>query len=121
MQTLTIADLHRIKEENRARFALKKGGHRAKVTIHMGTCGIAAGARKVMGALLDEISRADTNDVAVLTSGCAGMCAHEPLAIVETLDHPPVRYCNLNDQKIREIFSEHVLGNSPSQRYALVC
>jgi len=121
MHKLTIADLHSIKEENRARFALKRGGHRAKVTIHMGTCGIAAGARKVMSALMDEISRTDTSDVIVMTSGCAGMCAREPLATVEILNHPPVKYCDLNDHKIREIFSEHVLGNSPAERYALVC
>lgn len=120
MARLTIDDLKKIKEKHRADFTLREGGYRAKVTIHMGTCGIAAGARAVMTALLDEITKAEVTDVIVTTSGCAGLCAKEPLATVEVMNHPPVKYCDLNDEKIREIFKEHIMGGNPIEKYALV-
>jgi NADP-reducing hydrogenase subunit HndB len=120
MARLKIEDLQKIKEKHQADFTLREGGNRAKVTVHMGTCGIAAGARTVMTALMDEISKANVTDVIVTTSGCAGLCAREPLATVEIMNQPPVRYCDLNEQKIREIFQEHVMGGKPIEKYALV-
>jgi NADP-reducing hydrogenase subunit HndB len=120
MPRLTIDDLKKIKEKHRADFTLREGGYRAKVTVHMGTCGIAAGARAVMTALMEEISKANVTDVIVTTSGCAGLCAKEPLATVEIMNHPPVKYCDLNDEKIREIFREHIMGGNPIEKYALV-
>ena len=120
MPRLTIEDLKKIKEQHRAEFTLREGGARAKVTVHMGTCGIAAGAREVMTALMDEIAKAKAADVIVTTSGCAGLCAKEPLATVEIMNHPPVKYCDLNDQKMREIFAEHIMAGRPVEKYALV-
>lgn len=120
MPRLTIDDLKKIKEKHRADFTLREGGYRAKVTVHMGTCGIAAGARAVMSALMDEITKANATDVIVTTSGCAGLCAKEPLATVEVMNNPPVKYCDLNDEKIREIFREHIMGGNPVEKYALV-
>ncbi len=120
MARLTIEDLRKIKEKHRADFTLREGGYRAKVTVHMGTCGIAAGARAVMTALMDEITKANITDVIVTTSGCAGLCAKEPLATVEIMNHPPVKYCDLNDEKMREIFREHIMAGNPIEKYALV-
>lgn len=120
MARLTIEDLKKIKEKHRADFTLREGGYRAKVTVHMGTCGIAAGARTVMTALMDEIAKANLSDVIVTTSGCAGLCAREPLATVEIMDQPPVKYCDLNDNKMRAIFKEHIIGGTPVEKYALV-
>ena len=120
MPRLTIEDLQKIKEKYKADFTLREGGYRAKVTVHMGTCGIAAGARNVMTSLMDEITKANVTDVIVTTSGCAGLCAREPLATVEIMNQPPVKYCDLNDEKIREIFKEHIVGGKPVEKYALV-
>src|SRR5512135_3471886 len=120
MPRLTIDDLKKIKEKHRSDFTLREGGYRAKVTVHMGTCGIAAGARDVMTALMDEVASAGVSDVIVTTSGCAGLCAREPLATVELLGHPPVRYCDLNAEKMRQIFQEHIMGGNPVEKYALV-
>ena len=55
-----------------------------KITVHMGTCGIAAGAREVMNALLEELGAVDRQDIRVVTSGCMGMCSSEPNVTVET-------------------------------------
>lgn len=120
MPRLTVDDLKRIKESYKATFTLREGGSRAKITVHMGTCGIAAGARKVMEALLDEMSRSNVSDVAVTTSGCAGLCSKEPMATVEIVGEAPVKYGALNEEKIRKIFQEHVLKGHAVDEYALV-
>lgn len=120
MARLTIEDLKRIKEEHKAMLTLREGGYRAKVTVHMGTCGIAAGARKVMEALLDEINTNKLTDVIVTTSGCAGLCSKEPMATVEIINEAPVKYVLLNEEKMRKIFKEHVLNGQIVQDSALV-
>lgn len=120
MPKLTIEDLKRIKEEYKATMTLREGGYRAKVTVHMGTCGIAAGARKVMEALLDEIAKNNVTDIIVTTSGCAGLCSKEPMATVEIINEAPVKYCYLDDEKIRKVFREHLMGGKVVEDLALV-
>ncbi len=120
MPKLTIQDLKKIKDKQKATFTLREGGYRAKITVHMGTCGIAAGARDIMTELLDEIARAKTEDVITTTSGCAGLCAREPMVTVELLNKPPVKYGDITKDKMKEIFSEHVLGGNPVEKYAVV-
>ncbi|MDP2279476.1 MAG: (2Fe-2S) ferredoxin domain-containing protein, partial [Nitrospirota bacterium] len=112
MPRLTIDDLRKIKEQHKATFTLREGGYRAKVTVHMGTCGIAAGARNIMTVLMDEIAQVKVEDVIVTTSGCAGLCAREPMATVEIVNNPPVRYIDLTEEKIKEIFKEHIMGGN---------
>jgi len=119
MTKLTIEDLKRIKEEVRSSTLLREGGSRAKITIHMGTCGIAAGARKLMSAVLKEIEERKTQDVMVTTSGCAGLCSREPMATVEILGKPPIKYCDLNEEKMKEIFLHHVVNGEIVEAYAL--
>lgn len=120
MARITIDDLKRIKEGHEAAFKLREGGYRAKITVHMGTCGIAAGARGVMDALLDEMAKGNVADIVVTTSGCAGLCSREPMATVELLGEAPVKYCGLNGDKMREIYKEHLLGGNVLEKYALV-
>ena len=120
MPRLTVDDLKKIKEDYKASFTLREGGYRAKITIHMGTCGIAAGARKVMEAILDEINKGNVKDVIATTSGCAGLCSKEPMATVEIINEAPVKYVYLNEDKIKKIFKEHIIEGNTVQDYALV-
>jgi NADP-reducing hydrogenase subunit HndB len=119
MPRLTIDDLRRIKAEHKATFTLREGGYRARVTVHMGTCGIAAGARDIMTVLMDEIAKAKVEDVIVTTSGCAGLCAREPMATVEIVNNPPVRYIDLTEEKTKEIFKKHIMGGNAVEKHAL--
>ena len=86
MPKLKLEDLAKIKEKVKSSTSLREGGYKAKITVHMGTCGIASGARKVMQALMDEIAKRDIKDVIVTTSGCAGLCSREPMATVELME-----------------------------------
>jgi len=119
MPKLTLDDLKRIKEESKAATTLREGGQRAKITVHMGTCGIASGARAVMSAFMDELAKRQITDVIVTTSGCAGLCSREPMATVELLGEAPVKYVDLDDGKTREILVEHVIGGRLVEKYAL--
>jgi NADP-reducing hydrogenase subunit HndB len=120
MSRLTIDDLKKIKEKYRKTFTLRDGGYRAKVTVHMGTCGLAAGARDVMTALIDELDKNDIKDIIVTTSGCAGLCSKEPMATVEMLNEAPVKYCYLNGDKMKKILNEHIESGKIVEEYALV-
>lgn len=119
MAKLKIEDLQRIKQEHKASFTLREGGYRVKVTVHMGTCGIAAGAREIMSALMDEIEKSGATDIITTTSGCAGLCSREPMTTIEILDKPPIKYGDLTDEKIRKIFKEHIIDGNVVEQYAL--
>ncbi|NLH76138.1 MAG: (2Fe-2S) ferredoxin domain-containing protein [Acidobacteria bacterium] len=116
---LRIQDLAKIREKTKAMMTIREGQGRARVTVHMGTCGIAAGARDIMDALLGEIAKSKASDVVVTTSGCAGLCNKEPMATVELKDQPPVKYGDLTPAKMKEIFAEHVLGGKMVAEYVL--
>ncbi len=119
MAKLSIEDLKKIKESVQAAVTLREGGYKARVNVHMGTCGLAAGARAIMTAVLDEIQNRDIKDVVVVTSGCAGLCNREPMITVERMGEPPVKYIELTPDKMREIFSDHVLGGKIVEKYVL--
>ena len=109
MAKLKIEDLKKIKEKVHAETALREGDRRAKITVHMGTCGIASGARDVMDSLLRAIEEANVSDVAVTTSGCMGLCSREPLVTVEIVGQEPIKYEYVDANKMRQIFKRHVL------------
>ena len=109
MAKLKIEDLKKIKEKVHAETALREGFKRAKVTVHMGTCGIASGAKEVLDSLMREIDEAAVTDVIVTTSGCMGLCSREPLVTVEILGQEPIKYEYVNPNKMRQIFKRHVL------------
>jgi len=107
---LRIQDLAKIREKTKSLMTIRDSEGRARITVHMGTCGIAAGARDIMDALLGEISKANIQDVIVTTSGCAGLCNAEPMMTIELKNQPPVKYGHLTPDKLRKIFVQHILG-----------
>ncbi|MFH2012448.1 MAG: (2Fe-2S) ferredoxin domain-containing protein [Pseudomonadota bacterium] len=119
MAKLTIADLKKIKEKVQSETALREGGQRAKVTVHMGTCGIAAGARAVMDSLMSEIAEAGVSDVIVTTSGCAGMCSKEPMVTVELIGQEPIIYGTMDANKMRQVFKRHVMLGEVQTMFAM--
>jgi NADP-reducing hydrogenase subunit HndB len=119
MAKLTIADLKKIKEKTQKSTSLREGGATVKITVHMGTCGIAAGAREVMDSLLEEMTETDRQDIRVVTSGCMGMCSSEPNVTVEIKDQEPVVYQHMDRNKMRQVFKRHVLLNEVQTDFAL--
>jgi NADP-reducing hydrogenase subunit HndB len=79
------------------------------ITVGMGTCGIAAGAREVMAALLNGLAERNL-DAHVTTVGCIGMCSREPLVDVVRSDQPKITYGNVSPDMVPRILEEHVSG-----------
>ncbi|PKN51935.1 MAG: NADP oxidoreductase [Deltaproteobacteria bacterium HGW-Deltaproteobacteria-13] len=119
MAKLTINDLKKIKEKVHKEMSLRDGERRVKVTVHMGTCGIASGAKEVMDTLLQEIEAAGANDVVVTTSGCMGLCSREPLVTVEVLNKEPIKYEYMNSNKMRQVFKRHILDGEIQTPFVL--
>lgn len=119
MPKIRPEDLDKISEEIRRTTLLREGAGRARVIVHMGTCGIAAGARAIMKTLMEEIENRGVKDVLLTTSSCAGLCSREPMVTVELKDEPPVKYVDLNPEKIKRVFDKHVLGGRIVKEYAL--
>ncbi len=119
MAKLTIADLKKIKERTKKDTALREGGATVKITVHMGTCGIAAGAREVMDALLEVMTETDREDIRIITSGCMGMCSSEPNVTVEVQGKEPVIYQHMDRNKMRQVFKRHVLLGEVQTGFAL--
>lgn len=119
MAKLKPADLEKISQKMRKMTILREGTSQAKVTVHMGTCGIAAGARKIMATVLALVEEKNTRDVIVTSSGCAGLCSREPMMTVELKREAPVKYVDLTEKKVREIFAQHVMNGNIVVEHAL--
>ena len=87
--------------------------------MHMGTCGIAAGAREIMSSFLDEVERRKLTDIMFTTTGCAGLCSEEPIATIEMEGSAPVKYCKLTSEKAKKIFNEHIIGGNVVKDFVL--
>ena len=109
MPGLTIDDLKKIREDTKKMIMLREGRAAVRVTVHMGTCGIDAGARAVMDALMTEMAETDRQDIIVMNSGCPGMCSSEPNVTVEIQGQEPVVYQHMDGNKMRQVFKNHIL------------
>ena len=119
MAKITPSDLDRISEDVKAVIHLRKGVARCRILVHMGTCGIAAGARAIMSTLMTELEARGVKDVALTTSSCAGLCSREPMITVQMKDEPPVKYVDLTPEKVKVILDQHVAGGNIVVEYAL--
>lgn len=119
MSKLKPEDLAGIRERMARIMSLREGQARAHVTVHLGTCGIAAGARDVVRVLMNLLEQRDAQDILLTTSGCAGLCSSEPMMTVEVKGQAPVKYVRLDEAKTMEIFQAHVLGGQIVEEHAL--
>jgi (2Fe-2S) ferredoxin/signal-transduction protein with cAMP-binding, CBS, and nucleotidyltransferase domain len=90
-----------------------------KVIVHLATCGIVAGARDVMDALMDEMNRSGRSDIKVESSGCLGKCPTEPNVTIKIEGQNPVVYQKMDSEKMRQVFNQHVLGGQIQTDFVL--
>jgi len=119
MPRLSREEFQKMREDAKKGVYLREGQFRGKVVVHMGTCGIAAGARNVLASLMETLQARGVTDISVTTSGCAGLCSMEPLMTVEMAGAAPVKYGQLTAEKARKVFERHVLGGEIATEYAL--
>lgn len=104
----SLEDLKRVREEAlQKRKARETTGH-AQIVVGMGTCGIAAGARETMKAILDMIEEQSLSDIIVSQTGCIGLCEWEPIVEVSVGGSPKVIYGKVSPDQARQIVEQHV-------------
>jgi len=88
-----------------------------KVVVGMATCGIAAGARPVLNAFMDEISGRGLKNVIVGQTGCIGMCAYEPIVEIFVPGKEKATYVRVNPDKVSRIVTEHIVNGKPVEEF----
>lgn len=116
----TRAELQALRERAKAALAVRDSEGGARVVIAMGTCGIGAGAREVMTALLEELAARDLHDVTVSQTGCKGLCDKEPIVEVYTPGNPVVTYGHVSPQIIRRIVADQIVNGQVVREYAIM-
>jgi len=105
-----LADLRAVKEKAKKEMRAREQAANYRLCVGMGTCGIAAGARQVMSALLDEINKRNIEDAVVTQTGCQGYCDQEPLVQVTQPDQTVITYGKVSPEVARSIVSQHVIN-----------
>ncbi len=117
----SLAELQAIREKTLNRINLRKEeeGEVTRVVIGMATCGIAAGARPVMLAFMDEISKRGLNHVTVSQTGCVGMCRLEPMVDVYIPGQEKVTYVHMTPEKVGRVVAEHIVNGRAVDEYTI--
>jgi NADP-reducing hydrogenase subunit HndB len=113
----SLDDLKRIKEQALQKRQLKSTGGQPQITVAMGTCGIAAGARDTMKAILELIERESLSGIVVIQTGCVGLCEWEPLVEVTAGESPKVTYGRVTPERAERIVREHVVAGKPVSEF----
>ncbi len=115
----SLAELQAIRDKAKANVTLRKGDHAVRVVVGMATCGIAAGARPVMNAIMEEIAKRGLEHVAVTQTGCIGICRLEPIVEVYVPGEEKVTYVKMDPAKAAEVVSEHIVNGRVVTKYTI--
>ena len=112
-------DLLKFRDQSRAEIDLREGSKDILLTVHMGTCGIAAGARDVLATIVEELGSAGVSRAGVQQTGCVGLCEQEPMLTITDRSGACFRYGRLDRNKTREIVLNHVLRGVVVHEYLI--
>ncbi len=116
----TLEELAQIRDRMKNKVALREGSGEIRVVVGMATCGIAAGARPVLNAFVEQVAEQNLGDkVTVTQTGCIGMCRFEPIVEVFEGDKR-VTYVKVKPEMVPEIVREHLIGGKPVVKYTKV-
>ena len=105
----SLEELKRLREEALEKRKAKTTTGQVQITVGMGTCGIAAGAREAMKAILSAIEAENLSGIVVKQTGCIGLCEWEPIVEVVAGDKPKVTYGKVSAERARRIMQEHIM------------
>ena len=117
----SIEELLAIKEKAQAQLAARDadGNDGIRVVVGMATCGIAAGARPVLKALVDEVAKRNVQHVSVTQTGCIGMCQYEPIVEIFEPGKEKVTYVQMTAEKAQKVVAEHLVNGKPVVEYTV--
>ena len=116
----SLEELAALRERMKNNVAMRQDNNTAtRVVVGMATCGIAAGARPVLTAFVEEVNRRGLKDVVVTQAGCIGMCKLEPIVEVFQPGKEKVTYVKMTPEKVSRIVTEHLVNGSPVTEYTV--
>jgi len=115
----SIAELEEIRKKALEQIGMRKNKGGLRVVVGMATCGIAAGARPVMNAFIEELKKRNINDVSVTMTGCIGVCRLEPIVEVINPDGSKVTYVKMTPEKVARIVAEHMVNGRVCREYTI--
>ena len=117
----SLEELLAIKEKAQAQMSARdaEGKDGVRVVVGMATCGIAAGARPVLSALLSELEKRNVKHVTVTQTGCIGMCQYEPIVEVFEPGKEKVTYVQMTAEKAVKVVNEHIVNGKPVAEYTV--
>lgn len=116
----TLAELAAIREQMKDKVILREGSNDIRVVVGMATCGIAAGARPVLNAFVEGVSKAGLTDkVTVSQTGCIGICQYEPVVEIFEAGKDKVTYVKMNAEKADRVIAEHLKGGKVVAEYTI--
>lgn len=115
----SLAELKAIKEKTQNELAMRNAQDGIRIVVGMATCGIAAGARPVMNAFMDEIQKRNIQHATVAMTGCIGMCRLEPIVEVIDKEGNKVTYVKMDADKAARVVTEHIVNGSVVSEYTI--
>ncbi len=116
----SLAELNAIRDKAKAAMNVREDNEDVtRVLVGMATCGIAAGAKPVLNALVEEIARRNLQHVTVSQTGCIGMCQYEPIVEVLEPGKDKVTYVKVSPDKVARIVSEHLVNGNPVTEFTV--
>ncbi len=107
----SIADLEAIRKQMLNKVTLRtEDENEVRIVVGMATCGIAAGARPVMTAFMEEVAKRNLANVTISQTGCIGLCQYEPIVEVFEPGKEKVTYVKMTPEKAAKIVAEHIVN-----------
>ncbi|HBS91818.1 MAG TPA: ferredoxin [Erysipelotrichaceae bacterium] len=114
----SLSDLQKIRDEAKKRVSMREGNQNYRVVVGMATCGIAAGARPVLNAFVEEVAK-NNYSASVTQTGCIGMCTLEPIVEIFDLEGKKTTYVLVDPRKAIEICEEHLGKGKVKNEYSV--
>lgn len=117
----TLAELAAIRDKMKEKIALRENSGEIRVVVGMATCGIAAGARPVLGTFVEEVNKAGLGGkVMVSQTGCIGICQYEPVVeVFEAGKEGKTTYVKMDSAKAKRVVEEHLKGGKVVAEYTI--
>ena len=116
----SLAELAAIKEKMQSKVVLREGSGDLRVVVGMATCGIAAGARPVLNAFVEEVNKEGLSDKVMVTqTGCIGICQYEPVVEIFEAGKDKVTYVKMTAEKAKEVVEKHLKGGKVVDEYTI--
>ncbi|MBE6553690.1 MAG: (2Fe-2S) ferredoxin domain-containing protein [Ruminococcaceae bacterium] len=116
----SLAELAAIREKMKDKIVLREGSTDTRIVVGMATCGIAAGARPVLNALVEGVEKEGLNStVSVSQTGCIGLCQYEPIVEVYASGKEKVTYVKMTVEKAEKVLKEHIKGGKVVTEYTI--